>query len=688
LDNLTGIVVTNATIAKHADAIAHTLPESLEDLHIQQQRHAEQLAATLERRIQKLLADAWCAAFVQPKTLATRATAITHAVLERFSADQEGTLDLAEAESSVADLTRQYRFFHWHVEFPHIFRTGAEVTGIDRKTGWSGGFSCVIGNPPWERVKLQEQEFFATRNPDIANAPNAAARKKLIAALPDTDRMLYDEFQAELRKSAGWSFLLRESDRYPLTGRGDVNTYAVFAETARAIISPRGRSGLVLPTGIATDTTAAPFFRDLVKQQRLDSLLDFVTNPEFWQAIGHGRMRFSLLTITGRSTEVKQPEFATLTKHPRQLPPRGKRIRVSASDLLLVNPNTGTCPMFQTQRDADITIGTYKHVPVLWRNDPEENPWELSFLRMFDMTNDAGLLHTTDEGDVLPLYEAKLIHQFDHRLGSYDKRREGSQDSELPRLTIEEKNDPWRSPVPLYWVGRADVATRLARRGSRCKSALLGYRRIARSTDERSSIACLIPVGAVSYGLILTLGPAAPELACLEAVFNSFMFDYLLRNSFSQASIPQSTFQQIPVPRPATFNSPTEWSPQRQTLISWIAGRVHELTYTAWDMEPFARDLGDDGAPFRWDEERRFVMRAELDAAFFHLYNITRDDVNYIMETFPIVKRKDIQRYSTFRTKDVILKIYDAMAEAIRTGTMYQTLLDPPPGQTSRHQPR
>ena len=234
-----GIPVTNATLAKRAAEVARTLPESLEDLHIHQQRQAQELAESPERRTQKLLADAWCAAFVQPKTEETRATAITQAVLEQFGAGAY-TLDVGAAEDLVTDLTRQYRFFHWHVEFPHIFRVGNGATGIDPATGWSGGFSCVIGNPPWERVKLQEQEFFASRRPDIANAANAAARKKLIAALTDSDspadQALYSEFQAELRKASGWSHLLRESGRYPLTGRGDINTYAVFAETARTII--------------------------------------------------------------------------------------------------------------------------------------------------------------------------------------------------------------------------------------------------------------------------------------------------------------------------------------------------------------------------------------------------------------------------------------------------------------------
>lgn len=120
----------------------------------------------------------------------------------------------------------------------------------------------------------------------------------------------------------------------------------------------------------------------------------------------------------------------------------------------------------------------------------------------------------------------------------------------------------------------------------------------------------------------------------------------------------------------------------------WVRPRILELSYTAFDIEPFAADIGDGGPPFRWDEARRFAMRAELDAAFFHLYGIERDDADYIMETFPVVKRRDIERFGLFRTKELILQVYDAMADAARTGCPYQTILDPPPGQGPRHPAR
>lgn len=701
-----GIPVSNAELAKRAAAITSAVPDSLEDLHIHQQRLAQELASSAELRQAKLLADAWCAAYVQPKHEETRRIAITQAALEQF-AGPGGTLELAQAEEEIERIARQYRFFHWHVEFPHIFHTGDAARNPDPQTGWDGGFACVVGNPPWERVKLQEQEFFAARAPKIAKAGNAAARKKLIEKLAasedDAERGLYDDFRAELRKADGWSHLLRDSHRYPLTGRGDVNTYAVFAETARTVIGARGRSGLVLPTGVATDATTAPFFGDLVRKNKLVSFLEFENEAFLLSRDVDHRVRFCLLTVCGRTADVKQASFAFGTRYMRDLPAR--RFAMPPEEILLVSPNTGTTPLFNSRRDAEITIAVYRRIPVLWRRAPESNPWHISFMRMFDMTNDAHLLEARHdleaagwrlEGNVflkggermLPLYESRMMHSFDHRFGTYEGQTQKQANvGILPRLTREQRNDPTFFPMPQYWVKEATVRERLSRRSLRCSSALLGHRRIARTTDERSCIATMIPPGAVSYGLILTTGPDAHQLSCLLATYNSFIYDYLLRNSFSQASIPQSTSEQIPVPHPSTFDSEVAWASQEK-LQDWLKARVIELCFTARDMAPYVRELGYEGSPFRWDEQRRATLRAELDAAFFRIYGVKRDDVDYIMETFPVVKRRDIERFGSFRTKDLILQVYDAMAEAARTGRAYQTILDPPPGQGPRHPAR
>lgn len=140
-------------------------------------------------------------------------------------------------------------------------------------------------------------------------------------------------------------------------------------------------------------------------------------------------------------------------------------------------------------------------------------------------------------------------------------------------------------------------------------------------------------------------------------------------------------WKQLPVPTPEILDP----------HVGFITPRGLELTYTAHDMAPFARDLGDSGAPFRWDEERRAVMRAELDALFFHLYGIDREDVDYIMETFPIVKRKDEAAYGSYRTKELILEIYDRMATTdlnldtpLVDGSTFTSSLTPPPGHGPR----
>ena len=244
----------------------------------------------------------------------------------------------------------------------------------------------------------------------------------------------------------------------PAHRSGDINTYAVFAETARTVINARGRSGLVLPTGIATDATTAPFFSDLVRNSKLVSFLEFENEAFLLSHAVHHSVRFCLLTVCGRATHVELASFAFGTRYIQDLPAR--RFAMPPEEILLVNPNTGTTPVFRSRRDAEITIGIYRRVPVLWRDEPEENPWGLSFRRVFNMANDSGLFRTRDQlerdgwvlsGNVfvrggkrmLPLYEAKMIHHFDHRLGTYEGQTEAQANmGTLPRLTHDQQDDP------------------------------------------------------------------------------------------------------------------------------------------------------------------------------------------------------------------------------------------------------
>ena len=190
---------------------------------------------------------------------------ITHATVRALSETPESVPDTTITQ--VNALARQYRFFHWHLEFPGIF-TVPDDGSADAGTGWTGGFSCVVGNPPWERVKIQDKEFFANAGrPDIEDAANAAIRKKMIDNLADSDPDLRQAYFAALRQSDGTAHLLLKGGRYPLTGRGDVNTYSVFAETMRTSCAHERDCRASSPrTGLATDKTTAPFFADTLDQ--------------------------------------------------------------------------------------------------------------------------------------------------------------------------------------------------------------------------------------------------------------------------------------------------------------------------------------------------------------------------------------------------------------------------------------
>jgi hypothetical protein len=690
--------VSNAKLAAEAEAIVHAEPRSLADVHVQAKRAA---ALEEDRRQARLVADAWCAAFVQEKSEGTRTGAITESVLKRL-AQGKSSLDLVAVEQTVEELSRQYRFFHWHLEFPHIFRV-PEGGSVDPATGWQRGFSCVLGNPPWERVKLQEQEFFAARDPEIANAPNAAARKKLIQELFSSEdpakQALAAEFRAALREADGVSHLLRSSGRYPLTGRGDINTYSVFAETDRTVLHPRGYLGVIVPTGIATDATTQEFFKDLVLRKSLVALYDFENEEKLFPSVHHS-FRFSLLALGGLKRQAERVSLVFRVRQATQIPARAYSL--TPEEITLLNPNTGTCPVFYTRRDAEITLAIYRRVLVLWRDGaPDGNPWGLSFMAMFHMANDSGLFATEEQltaagwklhGNVftrgeermLPLYEAKMIHYFDHRLGTYEGATQAQLNvGVLPRLDDEAHNDPTHFPIPHYWVPKAEV---LARLKPEEPTALLCWRRIARTTDERTLVAGIIPVAAVGDSAFIA-NSRDSRSNLLAGNLSAFVTDYALRNKMSGTNVSYYLLKQLPVVPPNRYGERAAWD-RLVTFLGWISPRVLELNYTAYDLAKYARALGNESPPFRWDPARREMIRAELDAAYLHLYGVDRDDVDYIMDTFKVVREKDEKNHGEYRTKRLILERYDALADATKTGRPYQSPLSPPPGSGPRHPPR
>ena len=642
----------------------------------EKQRRWQALLTSEAYEHEKLVADVWCAAFLWPKVEpgpvaeAAPTTALWLALRDR---DVPPSPVLVDTTRRIAE---DYGLFHWELAFPQIFARD--------------GFDVVLGNPPWERVKLQEQEFFARRDPSIATARNAAQRKKLIAALPATNPALWKEWTSATRVAQGLSHFVRQSGRYPLCGKGDVNTYALFAEHIWSVQAPRGGAGFIVPSGIVTDDTTKGYFQALLDRSALASVHHFENESLVFKGLHHA-YRFVLLTIR----ESPQANLVFYARRAVDLDDPRRHFALTPADFAKLNPNTRTCPTFRSHRDADINLTMYRRAGVLWREgDPDGNPWGLRFLSMFHMANDSGLFRTRAElasagwgvdaerfekdGEVmLPLYEAKMIHQFDHRFGSYAIQSEAqANQGKLPELDHAAHADPGRTTLPRYWVHEDEVSAKLNDTWDR--DWMLGWRNIARASDMRTVIACMIPRAAVNHSFQLMMPSASAQVvAGLYANLLSIPFDYCARQKVGGVNFPYFTMRQLPALRPEAYAMAAPWAASIR-IRDWLLPRVLELTYAAWNLKAFAEDCDDDGPPFVWDPHRRFQLRCELDAALFHLYGVSRDDTAYILDTFPVLERSEEHEHGEYRTKRVVLETYDALATAAAKGIPYESPLGPP----------
>lgn len=649
-----------------ADAVARI--DRLDDSDVAAVRNKQQMwddfTRSPEARHSRLAADAWCTAIAGPKV--DEPTAITTQVVRRAAS---GTLDDATA-AFVEDVASHYRFLHLHLAFPDKFEIpndSAEATNPD--TGWSGGFDVVLGNPPWERVKLQEKEWFATADPAIAKAPNKAARTRLINELAEDNPALLARFRQAQRQAEGESHFLLKSGAFPLCGRGDVNTYSVFAETMRSRTSPTGRTGVIVPTGIATDDTTKYFFQSLVEHRSLVSLFDLENRRQKsaegkssakWFDGVHSSYKFCLLTLSGFERPIDEAEFVFFGDEIAELADPDRRFTLTPEDFELLNPNTRTCPIFRSRRDAEITKGIYRRVPVLIKEGPpEENPWGVKLSTMFHMSNDSHLFRTRDDleadgwtlqGNIftrdddmyLPLYEGKMVNIFDSRWGTY------TDTGSVRSLTAAELCDPSVLPLPAAWIPESEAKT---------YNAGLAFRSISRATDARSLIATFLPPCFAGNSLVLMHPTVQP--AILTGLFSSLVLDFV---TAVKAGGPNRNFfimKQLPVLSPAQL-SPTEgvlpaW------VVEWLEWAVMALVNTSWDH---GLNLG--RPPHKIGLEMRQELQWMVDAVVAYAYGLNRDELAYILESFDVLRKQDIALAGSFVTRDRILESFDRIESGQR----------------------
>ena len=571
------------------------------------------------------------------------------------------------------ELITEERFCNWQVMFPGVWSDWDSF-------GLHGGFDAVIGNPPWDRIKLQQVEWFAARHPEIAHAPRAADRKRMIAQLEKEKNPLAGDFYRAKQRAEQTSRVARTCGDYPLLSGGDINLYSLFVERSMKIVKPDGMVGLLVPSGIASDRTSARFFKKVATEGKLKAFYDFENKKVFFPDV-HASFKFCVF-IAGMQSVEKPARCAFYMHQIAELNDPERCFPITSEELTLINPNTGTMPIFRSRRDAEITREIYKRMPVLVdRSSGEEvKTWPVKYIRMFDMTNDSELFRTREDleekekaypiggnrfgspkGDWVPLYEGKMVQAFDHRAASIFINLENQhRPAQTKPTTLKEHQNPEWFPESRFWVQGGKISFPEA-------PYLLGFKHVTATTNVRSVIATFIPgVGAGNSLPILS----AEEISSADSIailanLNCILLDFIARQKIQGQNLNLFIVEQLPVVPLGHFET-VLFGPKTAGEI--VREAVLELVYTAHDMAPFARDMGyvdENGEvkpPFLWDEERRLRLRAKLDAVFFHLYGVTdRDDIRYVFSTFPIVEAQETKAYGSYRSCEICLAYMNAL---------------------------
>lgn len=611
------------------------------------------------------------------------------------TAEPKGPVEMRESLgrflAKVRALAEERRFLHWEASFPGVWENWESATPV-------GGFDAVIGNPPWDRIKLQEVEWFAARVPEIASAQRASDRTKMIASLHRENGPFAKGYERAAWVAEAAARVARDGGKhpqYPLLSSGDVNVYSLFVERALRLVKPQGVVGLLTPSGIAADKGASEFFRSISTTGRLGVLLDFENRrtslklEPFFPDVD-SRFKFSVLVIGGSKRTFPAARCAFFQQDAAAA--EKEAFPLAPGDFKAVNPNTGTAPVFRTRRDAVLTTTIYRRMPVLVdrRTDPPTGVWPVRYFTMFHMTNDSALFRTTAELEKIgayrvapdrwkkgreewvPLMVGRTIHQFDHRFASIEVNEKNTHNPFVGRATTEEEHeDASYRPTPQFWVAQERISW------PRDLDWSIAFRDIARPTDVRTIIASCVPFAAYGNKLPLLM-PELPEepsshrgekfeqrqqeiaartkayrhyAPLLIANLNSFALDYVARQKVQGTSLNLYIVEQLPVVPLEDYARKIG----RKTAEAIAREETLRLTYTATDMTGFARDMGYEGAPFPWDEDARRHARARLDALYFLLYGLSRDEADYVLSTFPIMREHDEKNFGRYLTRDLVL---------------------------------
>lgn len=585
------------------------------------------------------------------------------------------SIEEMELDDRVKALAGSHRFFHWPLEFPDVF------------TGEEDGFDATVGNPPWDVLQPSTQEFYIQYDPHFRKYGKQDAMKR-IKGLHEKHPDMAAKWNAYERSFQGAAAYAKEPAAFSALTVGKIDLYKAFMERFFHLLRNGGRMGIVVPSGFYTDQGCLPLRHLFFGQSRIDCLYGFENRwPTVFTAVD-GRFKF-ILFCTEKGDRTESFRCAFMEHDPQRLPIIEKDALILSPDKVRkYSPESLNIMEFKSKQDADITEKIYNDWPLL--HDRLENSWNISLTQDFNLTSDSHLFNM--EGKGIRLYEGKAINIFDHQ---YSEIAIWIEEMHVRHKFFYQK---WRKIIE-----RGEKPNKTDYEFNR-----IAFRRIAASTNERTFIATVLPSKTVCPHTTFTIQRIIPDIngnpillmnadncMYLVSLLNSFVIDFIIRRKIT-TGLDMHFVYSLPIPRirndvnnskfylPIIRNAlrlvcttdefESLWNEvypliplsdcdstryhygpkHEQEIRQRLAEEAANLT-TEWSPACGVHDRTTD----RRDTGDRAQLRAEIDAYVAHLYGLTRDEFAYILDTFPVLKRKEEQTFGEFMSKRKCLEEYD-----------------------------
>jgi hypothetical protein len=623
-----------ATISGVSQRLDTTADDSIGAL----QKKAEQfrrLIVSDEFKHAQRVADAWCSAFVWKKSGDDAAHAITTDAIRQLEANP--TSLTPDQVREMDRLSARYQFFHWHLAFPEVIA--------------KGGFDVVFGNPPWDTLSPDAKEFFSSYDPAVRNVDKESQQKRINELLESPE--IAARWKQSRREIFGGVHFIKRSGRYRLfaegnLGKGDFNIYRMFVETAFSRALNGGICAQFVPEGIYNGANCAAIRTALFEENTLHAIVGFENSREIWFKDIDSRMKFAMYVATvGGRTDRFNAVFNVRRLDQLEKLRRGEGLIVPVTVVREFSPDALAVMEFSDQRDIDIATKMYAPWPKF--GDTGAGPPLRVYMREIDMGTDRDIFGDWQDG--MPLYEGRMIDQFDHRAKAYESGRGRS----AVWLSIA-FGDPRKSIRPQWRVPPGNVPEKVR---SRMSGYRLGFCDITSPTNERSLVAALIPVNVLCGHSVPTIVFGDGEdwfYPVWLAIANSFAMDWVVRQKV-QLHMTYTVMDTLPFPRLA----------RNHRLVGELGKLVLQLICCGSEMVPFWNARAAEGcvvpvpadgpSPGIEDASERLKLRARIDAIVGRdVFGLSSDEMTYVLDTFPIWREREQVEFGEFRTRRLILE--------------------------------